>query len=218
MAIDQNSVAGDVAISFEVIGGLKPYAVSVVGSPNDFAGFLDVAATDSDEIFDLVLNAAGVGNLPSDTLTGQVTIMDALRRSVTFSAFSVPLGPVSIVTLPISVTPITGSFFDNAALNTVVIQLGTINATFPVTWSIASGFDNGTGNALVTMQPDGSMTLNAAGVTYYGAHPGDGTLTGFVQVTDANGLSPPSPTQITLTVVAHFTLAVASISMVHAIA
>ena len=96
MAIDANSVAGDVAASIEIIGGIPPYRGSFAGSPNDFLGCLDIVATDSDEIFNLVLNALGVETFPNGSptgeLTGQVTITDALRRSVTFEPFSIPWG------------------------------------------------------------------------------------------------------------------------------
>jgi len=220
MALDENSVAGDVAGSIEIIGGLPPYTVSLVDSPNDFAGILDLVATDSDHIFNFVLNALGVGNLTP--LTGQVRVVDALRRSVTFDAFTIPLGPISIALLPPPApTPTTGSFYDNTALGTVVIQLSAVGGSgLFVFWEIVSGFDNATGNSFLTINTDGSMTLNQFGVDYYTAHPGDGTLTGFVQVTDNNGLSPPEPTQITFTVLAHPVdgQTVASISMVHTIA
>jgi len=213
--INANSVLGDVAISVEILGGVKPYTPSLVDAPNDFGGYLDaVVDTNSDEIINLVLNAAGVAGLPNGAdLTGQIKITDALRRSVTFDPFTIPQGSG---VGPGSISPTTGSFFDNATLGTVVINLGAINATQPVVWSIVSGFDNGTG-ALLEMQTNGQMTVNSAGVTYYGANPGNGTLTGFVTFVDSNGLSPPAPVQITFTVFAS-AAPVASISMLHAIA
>lgn len=222
MALDTDSPLGTVALSIELLGGRPPYTGSIAGSPNDFGGCLDIVPV-SDEVLNLILNESGVGNLPSNPPpTGQVTVKDAVGHSVTFEPFAVPMAPTSIVTIPPPAPqPTTGSFYDNAALGTIVIRLSSVGGSDPfVFWSIVSGFDDGTGNSFLDIQPDGSMPLNSFGTTYYAAHPGNGTLTGFVQVTDSNGNSPPSPTQITLTVVAHPAdpSAIATVSLVHSIA
>lgn len=89
--------------SIEVIGGLPPYTGSIAGAPNDFSGCLDIVTTDSTEVLNLVLNANGAASFPDGIpitgqipLSGQVTIIDVLRRSVTFGAFTIILGPDSI--------------------------------------------------------------------------------------------------------------------------
>ena len=220
MPIGADSVLGAIAGTIEFIGGKPPFKITIADSPNDFSGWLDIAETDQDHVFEFTLNEAGVINLPSNfPLTGSITVIDAAHRSATFGPFTIGTEGGSIGGgAAISISPTTGSFFDDAELDTVVIHLATVNASSPLAWSIVSGFDNGGANVLLDMQADGTMTLNADGVTYYGANPGDGTLTGFVTLVDADGRSPDAPVEITLTVFASATAVVGSISMLHAIA
>ena len=79
--------------SVEIIGGVPPYAISTAGAPNDFSGCVDIVATDSSEVFDIVPNANAVEIFPSGgLLTGQLIVMDVLRRSRTFDPFTVQYG------------------------------------------------------------------------------------------------------------------------------
>ena len=181
-----NATAGTVLAVLSEIGGTGSSVVfSVSGNTN-----LDISGSN------LVVKSgatfsAGVNQTFSLGVTDTGgSYSDSVPRTLT-----VPAGPTGV-------TPTSASFFDNAALGTIVINTDPVGGTAPFTFAIASGFNNGTG-VLLDIHDDGTLTINATGVTYYAAHPGAGSLSGTINCTDAAGLTIAVAPTISLTVLDH---------------